>query len=117
MALHQVAEIEILAKGAEKIAGTEEDRAGAARSHQRRFFPEMGVQARHDGFSSRPAETLFPGKPVHPTIPWAQDTAFQEPHGPTRAFLKLSFPVQFQIGWLSHNGLSFQAIFDSYIIK
>jgi hypothetical protein len=117
MTLHQVADIEILAEGAEEIAGTKEDRARAARSNQRRFFPKMGMQARNDGFSSRPTETRFPGKPVHTAIPWAQDTAFQKPHGPIHSFLKLPFPVQFQIGRLRHEDLSFQTIFDSYIIK
>jgi hypothetical protein len=112
-----MADIEILAEGAKQIAGTEKDRSGTARSHQRRFFPEMGMQARHDGFSSRPTETGFSGEPVNPAIPWTEGAFLHQSDGPIHALPKLSFTIQFQIGRFGHNQLSCQTVLDSYIIK
>jgi len=57
LALPQMTDREILAEGTEKIAGTEEDRSGAGRPHQRGFFAEVGMKTGHAGSGAGPADT------------------------------------------------------------
>jgi hypothetical protein len=62
---HTPADIVILAKRTQEIAGTEKDGAGPVHSHQGRLLPEMRRVTGHYSLFSRSADPSFPRQTIY----------------------------------------------------
>jgi hypothetical protein len=99
IALAEMADVGVLAKGAEKIAGTEEDGSGAPRPCQRCFLSEMGVKAGHFGPNTGSANAQLAGETIRMAFPRAQTAIFQQVKALFHSGQQQPFPVKLQIGW------------------
>jgi len=102
LAFVPVADVMVLAKAAEKVAGTQEDGPGPVSSHQGRFFSKMGAVTGDPGLSADPAKALFVLEPVDTALPGAETAGRKESQGSVRPFYQFAVPMELHIGGFHH---------------
>jgi hypothetical protein len=97
-----VTDLLVLAKGAEKITGADENRARSIAADKGGLFPEMRIETCDSGEPSGLAQSRLAFQPIHPALPWAKGAGIQEPESLFRSFPEFTALVELYVRRLTH---------------